>query len=452
MKVKITLMGIMIGAVLITQTACSKLTEVNDDVTNNGTYESDTKDTLASEDTEDASNQETEQTMDDDKIMDEFDTLIAKENVKLSEVLTYVENNIGSITEENATIMVLNFEELQLKNRTVLEEKYYPEAVQVSFQEAFKNGADFNKIEELSDTSLRDLLEETKSSGYKLDQAEGMYYPVIDYSVYEQLVSTVAPDIKEYYSIMKVESDQAFAKDAALVIEWDEVINRALSAEKFLVTYSDSVKADVMKELYQRYETIALFGLNNTPLFDYESNTMNKEAKTVYEEILNNASTSNFLIKLKGYMEVLKANDYKLTEAVEQYRKELTNQEPSNTEGNTEESRYSVAGIDNASEFEEEFLLLQELITKGNKKAVAEYIAYPITVSIDGIRTDISNENSFVENYDKIISESVKKAIINQKVEETFVNYKGVMVGQGEIWLNKLDGTKKTYSIYGINN
>lgn len=452
MKVKITLMGIMIGAVLITQTACSKLTEVNDDITNNGTYESDAKDTLASEDSEDANNQETEQTMDDGKIMDEFDTLIAKENVKLSEVLTYVKNNIGSVTEESATIMVLNFEELQLKNKTALEEKYYPETVQVSFQEAFKNGADFNKIEELSDASLRELLEETKSSGYKLDQAEGMYYPLIDYSVYEQLVSTVAPDIKEYYNIMKVESDQAFAKDAALVIEWDEVINRALAAEKFLVTYSDSVKVDVMKELYQRYETIALFGLNNTPLFDYESNAMNKEAKTAYEEILNNATNSNFLVDLKGYMDVLKANDYKLSDPVDQYRKELTNQEPSNTEGNTEESRYSVAGIDNASEFEEEFLLLQQLIAKGDKKAVAEYIAYPITVSIDGTRTDISNENSFIENYDRIITETVKKAIVNQKVEETFVNYKGVMVGRGEIWLNKLDGTKKTYSIYGINN
>ena len=46
----------------------------------------------------------------------------------------------------------------------------------------------------------------------------------------------------------------------------------------------------------------------------------------------------------------------------------------------------------------------------------------------------------------------VKAALLAQKVEETFVNYKGVMVGQGELWITMLSGTKQLYTIYGINN
>lgn len=123
-----------------------------------------------------------------------------------------------------------------------------------------------------------------------------------------------------------------------------------------------------------------------------------------------------------------------------------------NTPPPQDNGRYKVAGIDNAIEFEAAFKQVQELVSEGDKKMVAEYIRYPIVVYIDGTKTEINTEDEFVKNYDKILTEKIKKALMNQKVKETFVNYKGVMVGQGEIWFTITEEGKHKYSIYGINN
>lgn len=123
-----------------------------------------------------------------------------------------------------------------------------------------------------------------------------------------------------------------------------------------------------------------------------------------------------------------------------------------NTPPPPDNDRYKVAGIDNGSEFEAAFKQVQELVSKGDKKVVAEYIRYPITVYIDGTKTEIKTEDEFVKNYDKILTGKVKTALMNQKVKETFVNYKGVMVGQGEVWFTITEEGKHKYSIHGINN
>ncbi|TEB15874.1 hypothetical protein Psfp_01817 [Pelotomaculum sp. FP] len=96
-------------------------------------------------------------------------------------------------------------------------------------------------------------------------------FPIIDYSFYKKFSAFVTPDLKDYIDIMAEESDQVPAKDAALVIGWDEVLRRALNQEEFINAYKDSMKVDEVRELYKKYLTFTLYGLNNTPLFSYES-------------------------------------------------------------------------------------------------------------------------------------------------------------------------------------
>jgi hypothetical protein len=117
-----------------------------------------------------------------------------------------------------------------------------------------------------------------------------------------------------------------------------------------------------------------------------------------------------------------------------------------------ESDRYSVAGIDNAAEFEKTFNTVKDLVAKNNKTEVAKYVMYPINAYIDGKKTAISKEADFVKNYDKIMNAKVKKALANQNVANTFVNQYGVMVGQGELWFSQFNNNPKKYCIYGINN
>lgn len=115
-------------------------------------------------------------------------------------------------------------------------------------------------------------------------------------------------------------------------------------------------------------------------------------------------------------------------------------------------NRYEVAGIDDAAAFEKVFKTVQSLVEKGDKQQVAQYILYPVNVYINGQKTKISNEAEFVKYYDQIFNEKVKQALITQDVKETFVNYKGVMVGNGEIWFTATGERQYKYYIYGINN
>ena len=328
MKFKTIMLGLMIGAVIISQMACSNkwedkqnsAIETGTDTVDGGIAEV----TDFPEATTAVSNQDNIEDIDDSGIREDFNTLIASKDVKATDVITFIKSNVEKVTSENASVMLLALEEIQNKNITALEEKYFPETMQVRFQKAYQEGIDLKQIDQITDTVLRDLLQETVDNGYKMEQAEGMYYPVIDYSVYKQFEVYVTPDSKDYIWIMAQESDQVFAKDAALIISWEEVIKRALSMEAFLNTYRESVKADAIRALYLKYESATLYGLNNTPLFDYDTKVMKEEAKSAYEKSISGEWNSDYLTELKGYMEVIKANNYKLTDEVEKYRKNIT--------------------------------------------------------------------------------------------------------------------------------
>ncbi len=122
-------------------------------------------------------------------------------------------------------------------------------------------------------------------------------------------------------------------------------------------------------------------------------------------------------------------------------------------------NKYEAAGIDNPAEFEKTFNDVKAAIEKDEKETVADYINYPLNVNETSkdnkvTTTKIKSKEDFIKNYDSIITGKVKKSMINQKVEDTFVNYQGVMVGDGEIWFkpisNQTDGSVK-YLIITVN-
>ncbi|WP_099191573.1 hypothetical protein [Tepidibacter mesophilus] len=128
-----------------------------------------------------------------------------------------------------------------------------------------------------------------------------------------------------------------------------------------------------------------------------------------------------------------------------------SNDNENSSDGSGRESRYDVAGIDNPAEFEEMFNEVKRLVFKGDKNKVSEYVIYPLKVNHDGSTREIATEDEFIKNYDNIFTERVKEALSNQDVKDTFINYQGVMVGDGEVWFGASRGLPK-YGIIAINN
>ncbi|WP_440116259.1 hypothetical protein [Paenibacillus sp. QZ-Y1] len=69
------------------------------------------------------------------------------------------------------------------------------------------------------------------------------------------------------------------------------------------------------------YTLYTFYGLNNTPLFDYETNKMAANAQRGYNGVLQRLESvdSKFLTKLGAFMDVVKEAKYEKTAVVEKW-------------------------------------------------------------------------------------------------------------------------------------
>jgi hypothetical protein len=79
---------------------------------------------------------------------------------------------------------------------------------------------------------------------------------------------------------------------------------------------------------------------------------------------------------------------------------------------------------------------LQKAVAAEDATAVAALVDYPIGVKVNGKETNIKSAKVFVEHYSGIITPSIAKAVTGQKYGDLFVNYKGVMFGDGQVWIS----------------
>lgn len=253
-------------------------------------------------------------------IMDGFRQLIVKDSIP-ADISDFITDKLTQVTKEEAVQMVTGFETAQRNYLPELENRFnYDSVLQAGVAKIYKPGLSLADVDAIKDEALKKLLSETLENGYRVETAEGMYFPIIDYAFYTKFIPSVPEDMKDYIALMSAESGKVPAKDGALVIGWDEVLNRALQQEDFLVRYKGSVKAADVGKLLDKYKTFILYGLNNTPLFEYETKAMNDNAKKAYATIVEKGGADRLTSFLKNYLKVIGDNGYKLTDDVDKFR------------------------------------------------------------------------------------------------------------------------------------
>jgi hypothetical protein len=85
------------------------------------------------------------------------------------------------------------------------------------------------------------------------------------------------------------------------------------------------------------------------------------------------------------------------------------------------ENRYELIGITNAKEFEKSFNNIKYLVKNNEKSKVASYVSYPLNVNKEDKKIKIQSKEDFIKNYNSIITENVKKALLDQDVAKTFL-------------------------------
>ncbi|MFS1513545.1 hypothetical protein VQL36_14040 [Chengkuizengella sp. SCS-71B] len=265
---------------------------------------------------EDQTNQSDEKNQADEqsfKITMEFQELI-EHNAKPAQLYEFINEQLEDVPKEVITNLLLALEDqltAQIKDFSqVLED----DEVQLKLEELSKeNNFEINEIQE---EALKEQLAEIVENGYKMELLKGTYKVKIDYSQMEIYKTDVTEEMSEYITIQAKESSQLYEKDLMLTISWEELSDRLAHTEKFLSSYPESVRANIIERIYLNYLIPYLQGLPNTPAYDVESKQFNQELIDSYTQWIESYPDSRTTLIIREHLQNLKEANYLYTNEI----------------------------------------------------------------------------------------------------------------------------------------
>ncbi|MGN7413505.1 hypothetical protein [Paenibacillus sp. SAF-068] len=223
-----------------------------------------------------------------------YRTEAVKSTQSLVKARKYLMNHIDKVSPWQATLMTLQLENMQNVKLADLEYQMYTEQFQQALSQAheqlgYEQKLTYSRLlKEIKDPAVKKILQEASDLGFKLETSEGLYYPIINYEIYQKFKPFVKADIAAYINIMATESNQMTTADAGIIIPWNELIQRTLEKEAFLNNFPNSNRTTVVKQwLFVEY---LFYGSDNTPAYDWytdeEIRTIDPEVKKAYEKAL----------------------------------------------------------------------------------------------------------------------------------------------------------------------
>ncbi|WP_379141875.1 hypothetical protein [Paenibacillus sp. sgz500992] len=236
----------------------------------------------------------------------------------------YLINHIAEAGVWDASLMTLQLENAQQAEYSLISEKIYPDNVQNAIQAAdIKKGLTYTGLlSVIKDEKIRRVLIESRDKGYKIEASEGMYYPVIYYEGFKVFKPYINKDIAAYIDIMAAESNHPATYDAGITIPWEELISRAAIMADFADNYPGSNRIAVIRQELGYAVYRVFYGAENTPAYDFESNTLYPEVRKAYDDVLLDGTGNNkVLVILEQLLPMLDATGNKLTPEIEAFLK-----------------------------------------------------------------------------------------------------------------------------------
>lgn len=127
----------------------------------------------------------------------------------------------------------------------------------------------------------------------------------------------------------------------------------------------------------------------------------------------------------------------------------------SNSHGAPDE-RYGEFLMGSDQEVEQFMKKIKTAIVKGDRNWLADQFQYPMTTLLNGkTAARIKTKKEFLEKYNQIIHPAFKSRMAGLCTCHLFFNYRGAMLGNGEIWINNRKGSTENaygYVISALNN
>jgi hypothetical protein len=113
-------------------------------------------------------------------------------------------------------------------------------------------------------------------------------------------------------------------------------------------------------------------------------------------------------------------------------------------------AKYHAAGIENTLAAESFFRDLQAAVKVSDKHEVSSMVDYPITVNLAGRRVKLTNAQQLVRSYESVFNAKVRRAVTNQNPSLLRANWRGLIVGDGELWFTQ-EADSDAFKITAIN-
>jgi hypothetical protein len=109
---------------------------------------------------------------------------------------------------------------------------------------------------------------------------------------------------------------------------------------------------------------------------------------------------------------------------------------------------YANAGISDPAHVTQFVARLKRAVAANDRAAVAAMVNYPLTVNAPGGRSmTYRNAAALSANYARVFTPEVKAAVAAAKADDLFSRDQGVMIGNGEIWMNERGGWVKIITV-----
>ncbi len=269
-------------------TSCSR--ENIDDVSASTESTQTTETEASTEDTDTTQSTETTETTEsaEDLYKGYLDAL--KSNTfTLEDHLRWLDTYMSILTPEQASDVLIAFEEKHRAESFKLMEKLYVEG---------------------SSEPVKSVADAAPSLGYKLEPVEGSLNIIIDYNFYLTYLPFVTEDVSDFYRLMKAESDAVPLKDAGIVIEWETLFERAIGWESFVSTYPNAILKDRGEDFFLSYQDWSYNGAPNTPVFDWDQKRLTEDYQQGIELFLSKKTSGAYSDALRSFYKLIQDQHY----------------------------------------------------------------------------------------------------------------------------------------------
>jgi hypothetical protein len=98
--------------------------------------------------------------------------------------------------------------------------------------------------------------------------------------------------------------------------------------------------------------------------------------------------------------------------------------------------RYRIAGADDDALIHQSAQRFWQAVKDGKRQVVADSVHYPVSARVKGRKTTLRTPAELIEKYDAVFGKAYREAILDAVPHNMFANYKGIMLGNGQVWFN----------------